>query len=170
MNLYFRLLLLALKIYFKPQKTDVLAATKTKFRVLPNDLDLNMHMNNGRYLTVMDLGRIEFITRNGLLKLVRIHKWMAVAGGVSIEYLRPLKLWQRYTITTQCVFWDEKWFYLAQKFVSNDKVIAIALVKALFRGKDGSVLPIRILNLLGHNETLKPEIPEEFKHLMTIEG
>lgn len=166
MNLYFRLFMLLFRLYRKPDPIDVLGITTTNLRILPNDLDLNMHMNNGRYLTVMDLGRIEFIVRNGILKLARKHKWMPIAGGISIEYLRPLKLWQKYTITTQCVSWDDKWFYLAQKFECDNKVMARALVKALFRGRDASILPSEILSMLGHNEETKPEIPEEFLHLV----
>lgn len=166
MNLYVRLFLLLTRLYFKPQPIDVFAVTRTKLCVLPNDLDLNMHMNNGRYLTVMDLGRIEFILRNGLLKLSRKHKWMPIAGAINIEYLRPLKLWQKYTINTQCIAWDEKWFYLAQKFMSNDKIVARAVVKALFRGRDTSVAPLDIIRMLDHDEEVKPNIPQEFKHLM----
>ena len=32
-------------------------------RVWPNDLDTNAHMNNGRYLTLMDLGRFDLMTQ-----------------------------------------------------------------------------------------------------------
>ena len=32
-------------------------------RVLPNDLDLLWHMNNGRYLSLMDQGRVDLMVR-----------------------------------------------------------------------------------------------------------
>ena len=34
-------------------------ASTVHFLVWPNDLDMNRHMNNGRYLTLMDLGRFD---------------------------------------------------------------------------------------------------------------
>ena len=39
-------------------------------RVWPNDLDTNAHMNNGRYLTLMDLGRFDLMTQCGLVGTV----------------------------------------------------------------------------------------------------
>ena len=38
------------------------------FRVLPGDLDVNVHLNNGRYLALMDLGRFDLLIRGGLLR------------------------------------------------------------------------------------------------------
>ena len=35
----------------------------TPMRVLPNDLDLLWHMNNGRYLSLMDQGRVDLMVR-----------------------------------------------------------------------------------------------------------
>jgi acyl-CoA thioesterase FadM len=37
-----------------------------QFRVLPNDIDINGHMNNGRYLTMLDLRIVEYFIRVGL--------------------------------------------------------------------------------------------------------
>ena len=36
------------------------------FRVWPHDLDTSLHMNNGRYWTLMDLGRADLMIRSGL--------------------------------------------------------------------------------------------------------
>ncbi len=44
-----------------PEQTSVLT-----LRVLPNDLDPSLHMNNGRYLAIMDLGRIDLLIRSGI--------------------------------------------------------------------------------------------------------
>ena len=61
--------------------------SRLTFRVLPNDLDLNLHMNNGRYLTFMDLGRVHLLAQNGLLAHIRRACWMpvlAAAGGTVV--------------------------------------------------------------------------------------
>ena len=55
MNLYLRLLLLLLRIWRLPRR-GVLDESRAAFHVLPNDCDINFHMNNGRYLSFMDLG------------------------------------------------------------------------------------------------------------------
>ena len=40
-------------------------------RVLPTDLDLNLHLNNGRALTLMDLGRVDLMLRMGVVGELR---------------------------------------------------------------------------------------------------
>ena len=67
MNLYIRLIIYLIKSLFRNQM-DVLETSHLRFHVWPNDLDFNMHMNNGRYLTVMDLGRFDLMIRTGLMK------------------------------------------------------------------------------------------------------
>ena len=49
-------------------------------RVWPNDLDTNAHMNNGRYLTLMDLGRFDLMTQCGLVGVVLRQRWFPIAG------------------------------------------------------------------------------------------
>ena len=38
-------------------RVDLLATTRISLRVWPNDLDVNFHVNNGRYLALADIGR-----------------------------------------------------------------------------------------------------------------
>ena len=54
MNLYFRLLLAVLKALRAP-RARLGETVELTLRVWPTDLDLNGHMNNGRYLTMVDL-------------------------------------------------------------------------------------------------------------------
>lgn len=67
MNLIFRLIRVIVHAVFR-EKLGPFDESKVNFRVLPNDLDLNFHMNNGRYLTLMDLGRIDYFVRCGIAK------------------------------------------------------------------------------------------------------
>ena len=106
-------------------------------RVWLNDLDLFGHVNNGRYLTLMDLGRLHLAMRTGLLGVMRRRGWHAAASAVEIRFRRPLKFAQRYTLTTEIVDWDEAWFLFAQRFESAGKLVAEARVQAQFRhGRD----------------------------------
>ncbi|GAC28971.1 acyl-CoA thioesterase [Brumicola pallidula] len=45
---------------------------------MPNDLDVNMHVNNGRYLTLCDLTRVDFFVRSGIAGLMLKHKWSPI--------------------------------------------------------------------------------------------
>ncbi len=69
MNLYCRLLFLLARIWRLPRR-GLLEPSRAAFRVLPNDCDLNFHMNNGRYLSFMDLGRVHLMAQTGLLPVI----------------------------------------------------------------------------------------------------
>lgn len=152
MNLYLRVLWLLLVTLGKPVEPRF-TASRLKLRVWPNDLDLFAHVNNGRYLTLMDLGRLHIAIRSGLLKVMRERRWHAAASAVEIRFRRPLKLWQRYELATEIVDWDEHWFLFEQRFESGGKVYARALVKAQFRDGRERVPTATVLDLVGmHGE------------------
>lgn len=161
MNLYFRLLWLLITGAFKPS-VGVLDVTSLEFRVLPNDLDVNLHMNNGRYATIMDLGRVNLMQRVGLSRPVILNNWLPLISGLKIQFLRPLKLFQKYSLQTRLAYWDEKWFYIEQVFRSNDKDIARGMVRAQIRRGKEAVPVAEIMNTLDYN-SMPPELPEDLR-------
>ena len=125
-------------------------------RVLPNDLDLNMHLNNGRYLTIMDLGRIDLIVRAGLLPSLIRNRWLPVIGGTLIRYRFSLRPFERFDLTTRIVGWDEKWFQIEQKFEARNGTAAVALSKAVIRQGARTVSPAEVLHSIGIDRRVPP--------------
>jgi len=123
--------------------------SRVRLRVLPNDLDLNLHMNNGRYLTVMDLGRIDFLTRAGSPLVFLRNRWRPLIGGTIIRYRFSLRAFERFEVATRILYWDEKWFYFEQRVENTEGVAAIALSKALVRDPTGIVSPDAVLRAVG---------------------
>ncbi len=119
MNLYFRLIWTMLRSWWLPNLaiTDPFERT---FRVLPNDTDINLHMNNGRYLTVADLMIVEYFARTGFLKTLLKNKWKPVLGGSIITYRKQLKLGQKYKLSYRWTGSDKHWNYLFFRFTSLD--------------------------------------------------
>ena len=140
----------------KPLK--VLDISELRFRVFPNDLDIYGHMNNGRYLTLMDLGRMDWIWRTGLGRAARKNRWNPLVASSTIRYKKSLTLWKRFTLRTRVIGWDEKWFYIEQVFKKGERPIASATVKGLFRGLHGNVLPAQVLTAI-RQEVRSPELP-----------
>ena len=89
MNLYLRLLWLLWHMRGMARR-GVFDESRLSFRVLPNDLDLNLHMNNGRYLTFMDLGRVHLMVQGGLMAHVRRKRWMSVLAAAEIKFIGRL--------------------------------------------------------------------------------
>ena len=118
MNLLFRLLLVILRARRGP-RLGPLDESVIHSRVLPTDLDLNLHLNNGRYLTLMDLGRVDLMFRMGVVGELRRRRWNPVIASLTIRFRRSLNLGQRFAIHTRTLCWDERWFYMEQRFIAR---------------------------------------------------
>lgn len=158
MNLLLRL---AMVLLGAPRRSrlDLLAASSLPMRVWPTDLDVQMHMNNGRYLSLMDLGRIDLLVRSGFWREARLRAWFPLVGASAIEYRRPLRVFERYQLTTRLLGWDERWFYVEQSFRQGDRVAAVATVKAMIRSASGTVPPLEALAAVGVSGP-SPGLPE----------
>lgn len=138
MNLYLRLIWTLLRARFMAP----LAFTTTliqRWRVLPNDLDINVHMNNGRYLTMVDLALIEFFSRTGFLKSLVGNGWRPMAGGVLISFRRGLDPFQRYELRFRWLCSDERWNYMGFEFVRGDVIHAAGIMKGGAVGREGII-------------------------------
>lgn len=149
MNLYLRLIRVVVAALFGRRLT-LLDDSVVRLRVWPNDLDFNLHMNNGRYLTVMDLGRTDLMLRVGLFGLLWRRRWAPVLGGATIRYRRSLAAFAGYRLRSRLLGWDEKWLYLDQSFEdATGAVAAHAVVKAVFRRRGGTVPTAEIAAAFG---------------------
>lgn len=144
---FFRLASVTLKA-FKKTKINFWEASNIKTKVHPNDLDINVHMNNARYSTMFDLGRFDFLVRTGLIKLIWTEKWRPVIGSTMVSYLKSLKLYEKFTISTKVVFFDDKWFYLEHLLKKNNELMSRAFVKCLFLQKGQKIATQDLLKAL----------------------
>lgn len=162
MNLLFRFLRVLIRALLKP-RIGVLDTSEVAFRVWPTDLDINRHMTNARYLSMMDLGRTDLLIRAGMLGTVLRERWLPVVGNVDIRFRRSLPPFQRFTIKTRLLCWDDKWFYMEQRIESGRGLHSVAYVRGLFRGRDGSVSTERLLARINHDGE-SPRFPPEVAH------
>lgn len=158
MNLYLRLLWLLLRLR-GVRRRGLFEASRIAFCVWPNDCDLNLHMNNGRYLTFMDLGRLHLTAQSGLLREALRRGWMPVLAAAEISFIRSLKPFQRFELVTRLLTWDEKYIYLEQGFESDGKLCAQAYVKGIFLKKGARVPNAEVLQAIGYGNA-PPPMPE----------
>ena len=135
MNLWFRLIWLLITARFRPRLIMPDGISVRRFHVLPHDLDLSLHMNNGRYLTIMDLGRLDVMLASGLWRAVLRHKWTPIASTVKIRYRREMRAFARFRLETRILAWDADAVVMEQVFVleSGPRTGQIA-AHALFKG------------------------------------
>jgi acyl-CoA thioesterase FadM len=135
MNLWLRLLWLLLSARWRGTITLPGGSSMVQFRVWPLDLDMMRHMNNGRYLTLMDLGRTDLMLRSGLARAAIRHKWTPIASAVVIRFRREMRVLQKFRVETRILYWDDARAVIEQVFVfeggKHDGHIA---ARALFKG------------------------------------
>ncbi|MCB2379855.1 thioesterase family protein [Hymenobacter sp. BT635] len=159
MKLYFRLIWLLLTARFQPN-VPVMGPCRTKFRVWPTDLDVLRHMNNGQYLILCDLARMDILIRSGLLSKIKNFAPMAVVAAETIQFSRSLEPFESFEIETRALGWDDRLLYLQQQFIRGEQVIATAVVSLRFvKRKGGTVDPAEVLAHAGE-ATESPELPD----------
>jgi acyl-CoA thioesterase FadM len=159
LNLYFRLLLTILKALRAPRILPGDAVELT-LRVMPTDLDLNGHMNNGRYLTMVDLALATIFIRSGFMKLCLSQRWQPVGGGSVVYFRRALTVFQRYTLRFTVAGWDEIWTYGRFEFLRNGELCANGFVKGAATSRHGLVPSAEIYPVLGYREP-SPAFPDD---------
>jgi acyl-CoA thioesterase FadM len=160
-NLYLGLLFLLVRL-MNVRRRGVLEDSRVSFRVMPNDCDVNLHMNNGRYLSFMDLGRLHLVAQVGLLRIVVKNRWKPVLAAAEINFIRSLAPFEKFDMVTRVVTWDDKYIYMEQRFEAHDELCAHAFVKGLFLGTEGRVSNPAVLSMLGHAGTAPP-MPDELR-------
>jgi len=156
MNKIFRLLYLLLFSY-KSKKIGFHETSSTSLRVWFNDLDPLMHVNNGVYLSLLDLGRIDFMIKTGMYKKIKDNNIYPVIASEGIKFKRSLKLFQKFEIKTKFSGFDDKYVYLEQSFWSKDKIYAKALIKSIFLKKEGGkVTSNELKTIIGYKDAFDP--------------
>lgn len=157
---FVRIPALAVRQHLRPlPRIHVLDEDSIRMHVWPNDIDLNLHMNNGRYLNVMDFARTHLLARAGLLEHIIRSRWQPLVGAVWITYRRSLPLFTAFEIVSRLVCWDERWFYLEQTFTGRDGLAAIGWVKAVLRDPGGVLDPQRVLERVAPG-IVSPPMPD----------
>lgn len=139
MNLFIRFIRIVIHALFRP-KIPVFGDSLVTFWVLPHDLDYNLHMTNSRYHSMTDLARVDRLIRSGLNKFMAQNKYGTVLGSSYIRFRRSLSVFQKVTVRTRFLGYDERWFYIEHYFESKGALIASSIVKAIFT-KNGKSVP-----------------------------
>jgi acyl-CoA thioesterase FadM len=173
MNLLFRLLRIVIASWFAGRganpATRILQPMRLTMRCWPTDLDPNIHMNNGRYLSIMDLGRIDLMMRAGLLPAILKRGWMPVIAASTMRYRRAIRPFEKFVLETRLIGWDERWVFLEQRFLGTDgRVKAIGLVQAAITTRAGRLPTAEIMQLAGIGAEQAPPLNDYVKDWLAM--
>jgi acyl-CoA thioesterase FadM len=112
-----------------PPTHGLLDEVTQEFRVGLTDIDLNLHLNNAKYLKYMDLARLEHMLCTGLLGRYLRGRTNAVIANTEISYIRELRTWQRFTVSARIAGWDDKYLYFEQRFHADGRLCTHAFIR-----------------------------------------
>lgn len=157
MNLFFRLLGIIFGSFRRP-RLDITGLSTLTFRVWPLDLDLNLHLTNSRYMSLMDLGRLDLILRSHTWRAMRRGRLGVVLGGTAIRFRRSLAPFKRFTLTSKVLGWDERWIYVEQVFTGPEGVACHAVLRTAFV-KAGKIVSPNDALALADRQQPSPALP-----------
>lgn len=138
-------------------------------RCLPWDLDGFLELNNGRTLTLYDIGRFTAGQRMGLSGALRTNRWGLAVAGVSVRYRRRVTALQRIEMRTRCVGWDHKFVYIVQSMWVGGTCTSQALLRTAVTSKTGTVEPAVVARAIGH-DGVSPDLPPWVAGWIAAEG
>lgn len=176
MNLWLRLIYLVASAFWRPGLDPINEVSRLPFWVLPTDLDTSLHLNNGRYWTLMDLGRADLMFRSGLWRAIWKKRWLPIVSAGKIRFRRELRLFQPFTLETRIVAWTDTSIIIEHRMVSRgrdstDILSAIALVRVGLYDRRGRVFATmqQIMAALGQEVTDSPEWTPEVAAFIAAE-
>ncbi len=115
----------------------------------PHDLDVWLELNNGRILTLYDLGRFVLFRRIGIASMMRAKGWGGTVAGSSVRYRRRVKAFDRFEMRTRMVGWDDRFFYIEQAMWRREECTSHVLLRTAITDHGGLVTSARVVEAAG---------------------
>jgi acyl-CoA thioesterase FadM len=129
-----RLLPVALKAHFRASSPLI---SRLPQRVSLRQIDLNRHMNQAQYATVMELGRTDLFLGNGTWAAWKAAGYNPVVAEQLLRYRRELKPFQKYVVDSRLVAVEGRFLVLEHHLLVGSTVHATGTVKLLVVGENG---------------------------------
>ncbi|MCB1389191.1 MAG: acyl-CoA thioesterase [Rhodobacteraceae bacterium] len=143
-------------IAYRARPLDLLATHVSHHRCWPWDLDPWMELNNGRTLTLYDLGRIPLMTRTGLVRAAFGQGWGITVAGSTVRYRRRIRAFQRFEMHSRLLGWDTRFVYFEQAMWRRGEALNHVLIRMATTDAQGIVPPVRLMEAMGQPAASPP--------------
>lgn len=126
----------------------------------PWDLDPWWELNNGRTLTLFDLGRMPLSVRLGMVAALKANGWGMTAAGNTVRYRRRVRMFHRVQMHSRLIGWDARFVYVEQAMWRGGEALNHILVRLAATDAQGIMPPHRLITAMGHKGTLSPALPD----------
>jgi acyl-CoA thioesterase FadM len=115
----------------------------------PWDLDPWVELNNGRTLTLYDLGRVPLAVRCGLVAALRARGWGLTVAGASVRFRRRVRAFDRIEMRSAFVGRDARFLYVQQAMFRGGDALSGLLIRAAVTGPGGIVPTDEVMAAIG---------------------
>lgn len=133
----------------------------TRITCMPWDIDYQLEMNNGRVLTLFDIGRVVMLERLGVVTRVRALKWYGTIAGSTIRYRRRITLFQKLEIRSRVIGVDQRFNYIEQSLwrTNDGECCAHAVLRVAITTGKGIIPSSEVIEKLGldYSEMILPD-------------
>ncbi|WP_323040709.1 acyl-CoA thioesterase [Gemmobacter sp.] len=130
-------------------RPDPLGPWISRHTCLPWDLDPWCELNNGRTLTLFDLGRVPFAYACGMNDALKAGGWGMTVAGTSVRYRRRVQLFDRITMITRVLGWDARFIYVDQTIWKDGDCTTQAVPRLAITSGKGLVPPAELMARMG---------------------
>ena len=135
----------------------------------PWDLDPWRELNNGRTLTLYDLGRLPLGQRTGLHKVLASRGWGMTVAGNTTRYRRRVRMFDRLTMVSHVIGWDARFIYMEQSMWKGGECTSHMLIRSAVTSSKGIVPPAQVLAALGQ-PVESPALPDWVQNWIDAEA
>lgn len=128
----------------------------------PWDLDPWAELNNGRTLTLFDLGRLPLGFRTGMHRHLAAQGWGLTVAGSSVRYRRRVTVFTRLVSHSRCLGWDARFLYIEQSLWRGEECTSHVLIRSAIVSKGGIVPPANLAAAAGQPAE-SPALPDWVK-------
>ncbi|MEX0968961.1 MAG: acyl-CoA thioesterase [Paracoccaceae bacterium] len=136
---------------------------------LPWDLDMWRELNNGRTLTLYDLGRIPLAMRVGLIGVLKRKRWGLTMAGATVRYRRRVRMFHKVEMHSRALGHDGRFIYLQQSMWRNGEALSSVVYRSAVTGAGGIVPVGEVLAAMGVPDW-NPTLPDWVQAWIEVEG
>lgn len=115
----------------------------------PWDIDVWGELNNGRTLTLYDLGRFSLFQRLGIIAHMRRERWAGTVAGGTIRYRARVRAFDRLTLRSTLLGWDHRFSYIEHSLWRGETCCSHAVLRMAVTDRNGLVTADRAQPALG---------------------
>ncbi len=125
----------------------------------PWDIDMFGELNNGRTLSIYDLGRLPLALRSGFWKRIRAQGWGMSMAGATIRYRHRVTMFQRFEMRSGTLGRDARFLYLHQTMWRKGRALSSVVYRVAVTDNSGIIHTDRVAEAIGLPDW-NPKMPD----------